>query len=140
GGGRFIAEEDPDLLQTRHYAVERLDLLDADVDALGPLLGADPDDHRAPGLEEIAILAQAFREKNGFVRARRIGELHHAHAVPGTDAAFLAGGDRAGKAPGGSPAADRLGELRPALHPHLLQDGPVLVERMGRQAETDRVV
>ena len=64
---RLVAEEDPDLLQAGDDAVEGLDRLDADVDAFGPLLGADQDDDRFSGFEEVALFAEAFGEEHGLI-------------------------------------------------------------------------
>src|SRR3974390_2614767 len=65
----------------------------------------------------------------------------YASVVAGGGAPPLPRDDRTGDAASRRRAAfHRAGELRPWLHTQLLQDRRVVVERMARQEEADRIV
>src|SRR5262249_24104620 len=69
----------------------------------------------------------------------RVGELDDAHLAASARAPFGARYHGAGDAAGAGPRAHGARKLRPGLHPHALEGGGVIVERVAREEETDGV-
>ena len=74
------------LLQLGGRLIERLDRLDAGAHLVALRLGGEEQQHRAAGLEQVAVLLQAFGEHDRLVMAGRIGQADDAHLVAGLGA------------------------------------------------------
>src|SRR5262249_59264332 len=66
-----------------------------------------------------------------------VGELDDAHLAAGARAPFGARDHGAGDAAGAGARAHGARKLRPRLHPHALEGGGIIVERVAGEKETD---
>ena len=97
---QFAAQKDAKaFLHLGRRLIERFDRLDAGAHVLALYFGGQDHEHGSAGLEQIAILREAFGEQHRLVMAARIGQADDAHLVAGLGAALGAGDDRAGDLP-----------------------------------------
>src|SRR5262249_32619637 len=61
--------------------IERLGRLDARADLVALRFGGEEQEERGPGVEQVAILQQAFGKDHGLIVPGRIGEADDTHAI-----------------------------------------------------------
>ena len=84
---RLIAQENAQpLLQLGCRPVQRIGGLDAGAHLVALRLGREKQQHRGAGLQDVAVLLQAFGEHDGLVVARRVRQAEDAHLVAGLGA------------------------------------------------------
>ena len=84
-------------------------------------------------------MRQPLGEDDRFVMPGGVGELDDAHLAAGARAPFGARHHRAGDAAGAGARAHGARKLRPRLHPHALEGGGIIVERVAGEEKTDGV-
>ena len=96
--------------------------------------------HGCARLQHVAILREAFGEQHRLEMPGRIGQAEDAHLVAGLGAPLHARDHGRRDLARGRAGLHRAGELRPGLHAQPLQRRRIVVERMARQEEADRIV
>src|SRR5262249_27663805 len=120
--------------------IERLGRLYARPDLVALRFGSEEQQERGPGLEQVAVLQQAFGKDHRLVVPGWVGEADDTHAIAGLGAALDARDHRRCHAARGGAGFHGLAEIRPRLDPQTLEQRRIVVERMAGEKEADRVV